>query len=184
MLAKELSESRQTQVDVLHTQLQEVNAKLEAVWFLASSHGVGRHARVCSPKRAGPVRRRAVRHEDPADRLHAAPRGRRTFNPLPPRQVSQAQTVSATLKEVQRALDTERASSAEKASRLSHDLAVATAACHAAEASVAQQQQQLRDLTDRLAATQQDLETATRAVVDEKARSQLLAQEHARLESL
>ena len=49
---------------------------------------------------------------------------------------------------------------------------------------VAQQQQQLRDLTDRLAATQQDLETATRAVVDEKARSQLLAQEHARLESL
>ena len=98
--------------------------------------------------------------------------------------MSQAQTVSATLKEVQRALDTERASSAEKASRLSHDLAVATAACPAAEASVAQQQQQLRDLTDRLAATQQDLETATRAVVDEKARSQLLAQEHARLESL
>ncbi|KAK8796584.1 hypothetical protein WA588_000713 [Blastocystis sp. NMH] len=164
LLAKELSESRQTQVDVLHTQLQEVNAKLEAAATreFALQSELGQSEGALSAMKI---------------QLTASTQHREVA-------VSQAQTVSATLKEVQRALDTERASSAEKASRLSHDLAVATAACHAAEASVAQQQQQLRDLTDRLAATQQDLETATRAVVDEKARSQLLAQEHARLESL
>lgn len=59
-----------------------------------------------------------------------------------------------------------------------------TASCKAAEASVAQLQQQVRDLSDHEAALQVDLTTALEDMGQLKSKTQTILQDHIRLEAL
>ena len=68
--------------------------------------------------------------------------------------------------------------------QLRQDLAAMTTSCKAAEASVAQLQQQVRDLSDREAALQVDLTAALGDMGELKSQTQIILQDHIRLEAL
>ena len=68
--------------------------------------------------------------------------------------------------------------------QLRQDLAAMTSSCKAAEASVTQLQQQMRDLSDHEAALQEDLTTALREMGELKSQTQIILQDHLRLEAL
>ena len=59
-----------------------------------------------------------------------------------------------------------------------------TTSCKAAETSVVQLQQQVRDLSDHEAALQVDLTTALEDMGELKSQTQMILQDHIRLEAL
>ena len=92
--------------------------------------------------------------------------------------------MSETVTEVQNTLDNERMTYRKKEENWRHEISMLTASKNSAESTVTELQRQIRDLTDRSSAAHQDLETTTNELANLKAHTQVILQEHLRLESL
>lgn len=97
---------------------------------------------------------------------------------------NQNQVLSETVTEVQNTLDNERMTYRKKEENWRHEISMLTASKNSAESTVTELQRQIRDLTDRSSAAHQDLETTTNELANLKAHTQVILQEHLRLESL
>lgn len=98
--------------------------------------------------------------------------------------VHQSQVLNTTIADVQSTLEKERITYRNKEEQWNREISMLTSARNTAETTITQLQQQLQDLNDHYTATQQDLESTTREFTNLKAHTQVVLQEHLRLESL
>lgn len=184
LLTNELNNSRQSQIDVLHSQLQETTTKWEEVEFVQYGDKQAAKRELSLQSELGQAEgmissikiqlSAAVQHRDVAVSLYHDSKLK----------VHQSQVLNTTIADVQSTLEKERITYRNKEEQWNREISMLTSARNTAETTITQLQQQLQDLNDHYTATQQDLESTTREFTNLKAHTQVVLQEHLRLESL
>lgn len=98
--------------------------------------------------------------------------------------MDQSQTLTDTVTDLQRTLEKERLMYRKKEEDWIHEVSSLTTSKNSAESTITELRHEISDLTDRSTAAYQDLETTANELASLKTHTQVILQEHLRLESL